>query len=161
ELITGATLVNENDPPFINTVYRNGSFNQALAVTITNNRPDKLAVTNLLVIPAGWDFAQFTARPMTNGIVDGDQIVTPSVSASNYLSGSATVTVHDIDVPSLSLSLSAATISKGQSVTGMVQRSVSSTQNLAVALSSSSPLHLAAPSSVIIPSNQLSATFIA
>src|SRR5207245_5571864 len=53
DLLLGATQVNEGDAPFTCLVFRNGAFNQALAVTITNNLPDRLAVPNFVVIPAG------------------------------------------------------------------------------------------------------------
>ncbi|MCX6904954.1 MAG: hypothetical protein NTW03_16040, partial [Verrucomicrobia bacterium] len=151
--------VKEGDPAFTGTVTRNGSISGDLLVAITNSRPDKLAVTNLLTIPAGALSANFTITPLFNGVVDADALVTLEAGAADYFGAAAAVTVRNIDHPHLALTLDSPLVPKGLTVGGTVSRDYGLGQDLEVVFGSSDPSRLLPPVSVTIASNQTSAAF--
>ena len=151
--------VTEGSPPFTGTLTRNGPTTAPLVVALTNSRPDKLTVTNLVTLPAGSPTATFTLTPVRNGLVDGDTLVTLGASAPDYLSAAAAVVVRNLDLPLLTLACDSPAVLEGQTVGVTVARDYGLDQELTVVLASSDPSHLVAPVSVTIPSNQTSRTF--
>ena len=151
--------VNEGEPPFLATISRNGSFAGALAVNLSNSPAGNLAMTNLVIIPAGQLSATFSVQPLADGVPDPDQLVTISASATNYVGDAVGILVRNVDQPPLTLSLSPAMVSEGLFATGTVSRAFSTNVAVTVALASSAPSQVVMPATVVIPSNQLSASF--
>ena len=151
--------VNEGGPAFTGTIARNGSTAATLEVFISNSRPDKLGVTDIVNIPAGAASVTFSLTPLANALVDGDVLVTLNANADDYVGSAAGVVVRNVDVPQLALSFASPLVGEGFTVAATVSRDFAVTQDLNVVLSSSDPSRLLPPTSVTIPSNQLSLTF--
>ncbi|MBI5386506.1 MAG: DUF11 domain-containing protein, partial [Verrucomicrobia bacterium] len=149
--------VNEDGAAYTGTVTRNGSRAAALEITLTNSHPSELAVTNLVVIPAGAGSVSFSLTPLLDGLIDGDHLVTIGASAADYAGASAAVVVRNIDVPQLALAFLVPTVPEGSAVMAIVSRDYALEQDLAVNLFTGDPAQMLSPVSVIIPSNQLSA----
>jgi hypothetical protein len=122
----------------------------------------------LTFTPANWNQPQtVTVTGVADGVADGDQtytIVTAAATSSdNTYAGqdAADVTVTNLDnnVPTLKLTLSAATVTEGGTLSATVTRNTPTTGALTVVLSSSNTGAATVPESVTIESGQASATF--
>lgn len=149
----------EGAPAVLATVTRNGDRSAPLTITITNGDPSELRLTNSVIIPAGQDSTTFAVTPLPDGIVDGSPFVLFSVNAPDYRSASIGVTVRDIDVPRLFLSVGATSVVEGLTFPVTVRRDYATNLDVTVVLSAADPRELSVPASVIIRSNQLSASF--
>ncbi|PWU16996.1 MAG: hypothetical protein C5B50_12210 [Verrucomicrobia bacterium] len=139
-------------------VFRNCDTTSALQVTLTNDNANEIAFSlsqttsvATVSIPAGAASASFPVRALDDGVVDGSKLVNISATASNYLPASVSVTVLDVEVPSLSLIISNATVLEGTSVGALIARDYVTTNPVTVYLQSSIPARLFAPASVTIP----------
>ena len=157
-LAVSATEVAEG-ASILATVRRNGDRAQPLLVTITNSDTTELVVTNQVVIPADQDAVTIAVDAVLDGVVDGPQSVTLGVSAAGYQAGAVVLTVRDIDVPALKLTLGAPTVKEGLTVSATVSRDYATNQPLVVTLQGFEPAQLLVPSAVTIPANELSHTF--
>ncbi len=153
--------------PLQTTLTRNGSTAQPLTVTVMNSNPGELsfvqslltsAATNI-TIPAGQSAVVFDLYAVRDNVVDGNQLVTISASALGYESASASVTVLNADLPTLTLSPATNTVTEGFGLSLSVTRDVVTGNALTVALSSSSPGQLSPPGFVTIPAGAASTNF--
>ncbi|MBM3881941.1 MAG: DUF11 domain-containing protein, partial [Verrucomicrobia bacterium] len=151
--------VNEGGAPFNGTVARNGSWAQALEVTLTNSHPSELSVPDRVVIPAGAASASFGLAPLRDGLIDGDRLVRIGALAPDYAEALAEVWVRDIDRPLLTLQFDAPTVAEGSSVSARVTRDHALEQELTVVLNSAYPAQLLPPAAVVIPAQERSRTF--
>ena len=149
------------------TLTRNGPTTSPLDVTVTNDRPGEISfslvspISGITVrIPAGASFAQVDVRALTDGVVDGPQLVTISAAATGFPAVTGTLTVLDVDVPRLWLSLNPTALIEGGSVTGTVTRELVSGSALVVPLAGSGSSRLIVPLSVTIPAGAASADFM-
>lgn len=153
--------VNEGGPTFSGTIFRNGDFTGALAVTLTNSHPAKLALTNLVLLPAGAASVPFPVTPLLNGVVDADVLVTLGAQADGYSAGVAAVVVRNVDLPQLTITVGAPSVLKGSTVPVTIARALAADRDLEVVLQSSDPSRLLLPPAITIRSNQLSQGFAA
>ena len=151
--------VDENATAFQATITRNGSFANALAINLSNSPSGRLAMTNLVIIPAGAISAAFNVQPVPDEI-PADDYVTITAAATNYVSDAVAVLVQNVDQPTLTLSLNPSLVIEGLSATATVSRAYNTNVALVVNLASSAPSQVSMPASVVIPSNQLSASFV-
>lgn len=81
------------------TITRNTLGGSAISMIIQNNRPDEIEIQNEAVIPEGATSVGVPFNTLDDGIEDGQQIVSLTVSAAGYASGSCWVMVSDRNLP--------------------------------------------------------------
>ncbi|TVR49274.1 MAG: hypothetical protein EA425_12650, partial [Puniceicoccaceae bacterium] len=150
---------NAEDPRIRATVTRSGSTASALPVTVESSAPGRLQVPESVLILQGSASASFDLTVLPDGIYTGDEVVEVSVSAPGFLSGAASITVIDTDVPDLELVVEPSTLVKGATATAIVSRETGLTEPLTVTLVSSHPGRLSTPPSVTIPAGESVAAF--
>jgi subtilisin-like proprotein convertase family protein len=155
-----SSSISENGGTAIGTVTRsNTDSTQAITVSLRGNDPSEATVPNSVTILAGQASATFIVTAVDDNLLDGDQLVTISASASSYFEGSGTITIADAEA--LVLGINASSISEnGGTTTGRVTRSNSNLgQPLTVTVTSSDASEAIAPTLVTIPANERFATF--
>ena len=147
-------------------VTRNGNRSSVLTVNMSASVADEISFdsssaisTTTVTIPAGATSAQFTIRALTDGVVDGPQSVQLTAAAMGFDSGTATVTVVDVDLPPLSLALETNRVWEGSALTATVSRGAAASNPLTVIVDSSNASQLSPPAFVTIPSGAASADF--
>ena len=150
----------EGTPAVVGTVSRNDDRSQEFAVTLINGDPSELEVPGELVIPAGQATATFNLRALTDGIVDGSQPVVLEAQAPGMVGAWQELTILDVDVPQLSLTVSAPVLAEGASVPATVERDHDTNVPLVVSLTGSSPGRLGVPETVTIPAGEWAAGFV-
>ncbi len=157
----------EASVPLRATVTRNGSTADAVAVQLTLNdggelsfapSPTSVATTNIL-IPAGQSAIAFSLYAVRDRVVDGNEPVTLTASASGYDPARAVVTVLNADRPSLALTAATNAVVEGFSVVVTVSRDVVTSNAVTVALVSSNPGQLSPPDLITIPAGAASTNF--
>ena len=78
-----------------------GSTTGALVVMLSSSDATEATVQSTVTILAGSASATFNVASLNDGITDGSQPVTISASAASYVSGQASLTVSDADLPDL------------------------------------------------------------
>src|SRR5262249_52345470 len=91
-------------PAMTATVTRNTGTNSSLLVNLASSRTDKATVPISVTIPAGATSATFDITTLTNALVDGNQTVVITASASGYVSGTKNLVVTDSNLPDLVVS---------------------------------------------------------
>ena len=140
-------------------VWRNGSRAQALTITLAGSDNSELAVTSPVVIDAGQSAASFEVQGVSDGMVDGPQLVQLTASVADFASAEAAITVLDVDIPKLTLQLAAAELLEGASLQGTITRELVTAQPLTVYLSKSGSSRLQVTEVVTIAANQAGASF--
>lgn len=77
------------------TVTRTGDLSEPLELAVASSDPAELSVPSSVVIPAGRDSITFTGTAIRDGLKDGDQSVTITVSSQGPASAEATILVLD------------------------------------------------------------------
>ncbi|MBC8097556.1 MAG: Ig-like domain-containing protein, partial [Akkermansiaceae bacterium] len=155
---SAANLV-EGGSNVIATVSRNGSTTAAVSVTLSNDFPARLVMTNQITIPSGAASANFPITLPVNGIVDGTVIAHLTATATNFLEASELLTLNDESSPFLTVTISTNQLREGLTLAATVTRSLVSTQALMVFVGTGEPLSLSVPPVVDIPAGQPSYTF--
>lgn len=156
------SVVQENSGSTTATVTRNTPTNVALTVNLASSLPGVASVLNSVTIPVGETSATFTVTLIDDTIANGNRQATVSASATNFVTGAATVTIVDNESPSLSLTVSRDSISEdGGTSTITVTRNTPTAQSLVVTLRSSDTTAATVPNSVTIPAGANSITFLA
>ncbi|MCA8995749.1 MAG: hypothetical protein KDA80_02160 [Planctomycetaceae bacterium] len=151
--------INEGDTTTV-TITRNTDTTTDLFVTITNGDPTEAAILGSVLIPAGKDTVMLSLDGVQDFLVDGDQLVTITASSAGFVSGSDDVTVRDIDVATLSISIDLASISEnGGTSQATVFRNTIPTGDLIVTLMSDDTSEASVPMTVTIPDGMASASF--
>ena len=132
-----------------------------LTVNLTSSDPTRLAVPATETIPAGQTLISLPITIIDDGLLDGPEAVTVTASASGYTTGTCTMTVHDDESATLSVSLPSSLAETGSPVTGTVTASAAPAENITVQLASSGPTHLAVPATVTLPAGQTTVNFTA
>lgn len=156
-LSTNRAPENGSASSFLATVSRNGELTSPLSVTLENLAPDEISLPGTVQIPAGGSSVQFPFGPLTDGISDGDQLASFAARASGFTSATGTVTIVDINLPELTLSLATNMVEEGDMVPVTVSRTGSLAADLTVQLASSNTNEFFLPPTVVIPagSNQV------
>ena len=158
-LTFSANNIIEGGSNVLATVTRNGDTNAAISVTLSNNFPARLVMTNQVTIPAGANAATFPIALPVNGTVDGIVFAHLSVSATNYVGTTELLSLTDESSYFLTLTLSTNQMLEGMTLSATVTRSLVTTQSLTVYVGVGEPLSLFVPPTVTIASNQASAIF--
>ncbi len=141
-------------------IARSNSDNQLpLVVQLNSQDTSEAAVPASIVIPAGQSSTEFTITAVDDDLLDGPQNVLITASEPNYIQGSASLTVTDLE--SLQLQLANNLMSEqGGVITATITRKNTNLElPLTVNLLSSDPSEATVPSTVTIPANQAQTTF--
>ena len=144
------------------TVTRNTDTTNSLLVTITNSDPNDVTVPATVTIPAGATSVTFPVGTINNHVVEGTQTATLTASATGEVSGSATLTVTDTNVPTLTVVLNSHTVNEtdpNPATYGTVTRNTPTTTALTVSILSNEINKLTVPATVTILAGATSATF--
>jgi hypothetical protein len=150
----------EGAPASAGTITRNTGTDAALVVTLANDLPDELTSPATVTIPAGQSVAPFQLTAPLDNVDDGDQVVTLSATAEGHASASRSVTVQDVDIPLLSLKLSADRVREGLTLSAMVEHTGPTNLDVTVFLDRSDSRRVTVPSQVIIPAGHSNVAFV-
>ncbi len=155
-----------SNPAATGTVTLSASSASPVVVSLSSSDTSEATVPATVTIPANQTSATFDVTAVDDTLVDGNQTVTLTASATGVASATSVITVQDDgDLPPpanvLTVSVSPSTFSESaaSAATGTVTRSVSSASPLVVTLSSSDTSEATVPTTVTILANETSATF--
>lgn len=136
-------------------------FPQAITVLLTSTIPSEVTVPASVVIPANQTNASFNLTVLDDALLDGTQTVTIIATATNFISATNGIAVTDNEPAFLTLTIPAsAAENAGMLVNqGLVSASAPPSKPITVLLTSSDTNVVQVPATVLIPSNQLTATF--
>ncbi len=146
----------------IATVTRNTATTAPLVVSLLSDNVYKVTVPATITIPAGATSVTFPLSAVNDGLIDGPTNVAISAAASGFSLAQQTVTVTDVNVPTLTVSLADNTISESAAspaTTGTVTLNRLQSTLVAVTLSSSDTTAAIVPSVVYIPAGSTKVTF--
>lgn len=163
-LSASPTSFSENGGTSTGTVTRIGGDNtSALTVTLASNDTGEATVPATVEIPANAPSATFAITGVDDSILDGAQTVSLTATAASYADGGTSVTVNDDEVPpSLTLSPSPSSIPEngGTSTITITRAGGNNTAAIVLDLTSSDITEAIVPSTVTIPANEASTTFV-
>jgi hypothetical protein len=135
--------------------------NIALTVNLASSNTNKVTVPASVVIPAAQTNAVFDLTIINDPLLDGNQNVTITATATNYDPGQATILVYSTNTATLTVTLPATATKDAGTLLNVGQVGVSSAVavNYPIPLTSGDPTKLSVPASVIIPAGQTSAVF--
>lgn len=114
-------------------------------------------------IPANVASLTFEVEARQDVVIQRDRSVTFTATAADHTPGAATITLIDDDTPVLTLTLARDSIRENAgpaATTGIVRRANATSEPLTVELANSAPAAAAVPTSVVIPANAVTATFV-
>ncbi len=145
-----------NNPAILGTVSRDGDLSVPLEVMLTSSDLTELVVPLTVLIPSNSASATFAVSVVSDGIVDGNQLVTITASHIHAYAGQASATVVDVDTPKLTAQFSSTKVTEGNNATLIVSRNTSTTNDLTVQLAATPNLQLDLPAFATIPAGQSS-----
>ncbi len=157
-LLIDVNEVAENGGTTIGTLTRTGSLDQALTVTLQSSDVTSVTVPSSVQLPADQATALFDINAIDDLIAEGNQEITITASADDFVDSSANVTVTDDDIAALTLSLARAEAAENSgTVVATLSRNTPTDVDLTVALSSNDVNSATVPASVTIPAGSASA----
>jgi len=165
--LSSATVAEDAALPVRATITRNGDRSNPLSVTLTLGDTRELSFTrgtrspasSTVIIPVGQTSVGVDLYPVQDHVVDPDQPVNVAAAAAGYESANATLTVRNVDIPTLTLAAASPSVTEGGTVALTVTRDVVTGSPLTVALGSSNPAQLSPPDLVVIPAGAASVSF--
>jgi len=130
-----------------------------VTVGLSSSSTNLIQVPASVIIPSGQTSAVFTATVLTDGKINGGQIVNITAHVQNWTDGTAAIVVQDNVNLTVTLPASAWENAGVLINAGSVGISGTSPSSLMVSLASGNPAKLTVPSSVTIPAGQVSNTF--
>ena len=132
--------------------------------TLTSSASAKLALPATITLPAGQTTVAFTASPIDDTLIDGSRTViikaTPP-AGSGLFPGTTTIVLTDDEAPSLTLSVSPASVTENtSSATATLTLGTPPASSLTVALASSDPTAATVPATLTLAPGQTAATFL-
>ena len=141
------------------TVTRNTGTAGALEVMLSSSDDGEALVPSLVTIQDGQESATFPIAGVEDGLVDGDQSVDVTGSATGFVSGVGNVNVLDVDVPTLTVTIVADEVAENGVVTATVSRNTDTGVALDVELASSDLGEASVIPAVVIPVGSASVAF--
>ncbi len=165
--LSSATVAEDAALPVRATITRNGDRSNPLSVTLTLGDTRELSfargtrspASSTIIIPVGQTSVGVDLYPVQDHVVDPDQPVNVAAAAAGYESANATLTVRNVDIPTLTLAAASPSVTEGGTVALTVTRDVVTGSPLTVALGSSNPAQLSPPDLVVIPAGAASVSF--
>ncbi len=133
-----------------------------LVIQIRTGDSSRLAAQGTLTLPPGVASATFDVLAVQNQMVEGTNVFSVNVSAPDFVAAARNVTVQDVALPAVTLSLASAVVSEAagpNATSATVTRSPVSPRALHLAIVSANPAAALVPAGVTIPANQASASF--
>jgi len=152
-LIEGTNVV-------IGTVRRNGDNTSPLTVTLSNNLPARLVMSNEVTIAAGTESVTFAIALPDNSFIDGTMFAQIGASATDYIGALDVLRLVDESRRALTLTLATNRVLEGLTVAATISRGIVETQDLTVYIGVTDPLSATVPFSVTIPAGAASAPFL-
>ncbi|MCC9601569.1 M12 family metallo-peptidase [Stieleria sp. JC731] len=90
--------ISENGGATTATVTRNTGTSGNLTVTLTSSDTTEATVPSTVIIPDGSDSVTFTISGVDDADIDGDQIVTITAEATNFISDDEVITIVDDEI---------------------------------------------------------------
>jgi uncharacterized protein YdeI (BOF family) len=143
------------------TVGVSAALGSDLVVNLSSSDPGRAAVPASVTLPAGQTSLPFAITIVDNAVLDGTEAVVISATATGSMAASGTITVHDNETATLTVSLPASA-HEGEGVlagAGTVTASQAPTRDIAVQLVSNDTSEVTVPATVTIPAGQTSANF--
>ena len=153
--------VTEGDAPTQAVVQVSAAPATSVLVTLECSNPSELRVQPFAIIPAGQTSAVFSVEAVDDTWIDGDQRVTVSAQVPGWISGAASLVVHDNESTNLTVELPVA-VTEGQGLRpglGTVRFAGTVVSNVVVGLESSDSSELMVPASVTVFSGASWASF--
>ncbi|MEM9668248.1 MAG: Ig-like domain-containing protein [Pseudomonadota bacterium] len=145
------------------TIMRTGDLTDALIVMLLSDDTTEAIVPLSVEIPSNMASAQFTVSGVLDSLIDSDQLVNITASASGFADASAALTVSDIDLGNAVLTIEGLggvdEVSEGAAIQAMVTTSIAPEEDLVVSLASSDTGEATVPPTVTIPAGQTSVIF--
>ena len=133
-----------------------------LEVTLASSDTSEVVLLQSnVIIPAGQLTSPFDLLIQDDAILDGSREVVVSASATDYVDGTAVLTVHDDETAVISLSLSGEAVEGDGTLAdaGLVTVSTAPDEDVVVYLTSLDTTELACPDFVTLPAGQTSVSF--
>lgn len=132
-----------------------------LTVNLTSSLTSRVTVPPTVTISAGQSNAVFNLTIINDNLLTGDQQATITATALNYTNTQATITVHDTNTATLSVTLPASAVQSAGTLTnaGLVSIGTTVAANIPVYLRSSDPSKLIVPATTVLSNGQSSAMF--
>ncbi|MCP5525484.1 MAG: putative Ig domain-containing protein [Verrucomicrobiales bacterium] len=153
------TRLAEGSPRVPGRVVRNSDPAEALTVTLSHSDAEELEVDPEVTIPAGETSTTFEWRALPDQEVDADAEVTLQASADGHEDAETTVTVLNLDIPQLTLTLLAGEVMEGTAIVGRVSRTAWLDRPIEIHLANAQPVYLVAPDVVVIPAQATAVEF--
>ncbi|MFN3190596.1 MAG: dockerin type I domain-containing protein [Aureliella sp.] len=146
------SFISENGGVSSATLTRTGKLDRAVSVQLSTSDETELIVPSAVTLAAGQSTVQFDVTAVDDSLLDGEQSVTVTASAMNYIAASDVVLVQDDEVRQLSIEIALDSISEdGGRGTAMVRRNSELERELVVWLTVDDPSEASVPTSVTIP----------
>ena len=154
------STIQENGGIAQGTITRLSSIGDLQVRLNSSDTTEAILANSSIIIPDGELSASFAINAVDDTLSDGNQSVSITATAVNFLPTSVSLTVVNDDLGSLTLALDRTRISEnGGTAIGTVTRTFGTTADLPVTLGNTNPTQATVPNTVIIPNGQSSATF--
>ncbi len=130
-----------------------------LTVSLVSSDGSRVSVPATVTIPAGQTSAPLPITIVDSTLLDGLEPVLISATAPGYTATSGTITVHDNETATLTVSMPASAHETAGTLSGTVTSSVAPTRDITVQLVSSDPTGLTVPATVILHAGTTTASF--
>ncbi len=133
-----------------------------VTVNLVSSNPGQLIAPSSVIIPAGQSSVTFALIGAADTLIEPDTAYRVDATSIGHVAAFVQVTVVDDDLPTLALTVNAASFPEGAgsaATQGTVTRSFPSDRALSVRLTSSDTTAATVPSTVIIPAGQASVNF--
>jgi uncharacterized repeat protein (TIGR01451 family) len=159
--LTTTSSVTEGSAPVPALVSIPVSFPQPITVTLTSTIPARLSVPASVLIAANQSNAPFNLTVIDDGLLNGTELASVIASVTNFISATNVIAVQDNEPAVLTLTLPATASENVGTLAGQghVTSSAPPSKPVSVTLVSSDTNVVQVPGSVIIQSNQTTATF--
>jgi hypothetical protein len=141
------------------TVFVSAPVGASVSVTLSSTATNLVQVPATVMIPTGQTSAVFTATILTDGQINGGQIVNVTAHVQDWTDGAMAVTVQDNVNLTVTLPISAFENTGVLTNTGTVSMAGTSTVSQVISLLSGNPALVGVPSTVTIPPGTNSSPF--
>ena len=144
---------------FLVPLVRNSTTNSPLTVSLQSTDNSEVTVPRTVTIPAKSDRVLVPITAVQDRLIDGDQRVRITASATGFRAVGIDVNVVDVPVPTFTLAATPSTLSEGATARVTLTRNLLVNTAMTVPITSSNPSRLRVPSSVTLPAGSASTTF--
>jgi len=132
-----------------------------LVVHVVSGDPARVSAPGVVTIPAGQTSAELLITILDNALLDGPEPVAITATAVDYAGGAGTITVHDDETATLTVSVPlSATEGDGVLVgAGTLASRAAPTRDIVVSLAFSDASEVTVPATVVLRAGQTTATF--